>query len=117
MHEKWRRQVKSYIDSKVRQAVEWLYSVRVSIVKVGYPKNIAQEKGNFSNVHVWTYGYLLRKIYEVAGEYSTAVSFVDEKKPHQNARYMEIAAGKRLKAEKVFNTSGSCLQHSHNSES
>ena len=70
--------------------------------------------GNFSNVHVWTYGYLLRKIYEVAEEYSTAVSFVDEEKPHQNARYMEIAAGKRLKAEKVFNTSGSCLQHSHN---
>jgi hypothetical protein len=70
--------------------------------------------GNFSNVHVWTYGYLPRKIYEVAEEYSTAVSFVDEKKPHQNARYMEIAAGKRLKAEKVFNASGSCIQHSHN---
>ena len=41
----------------------------VSIVKVGYPRYIAQESGDFDNVHVWTYGYLLRRIYEVAEEY------------------------------------------------
>jgi putative transposase len=27
MYSKWRRQVKAYIDSKVRQAIEWLHSV------------------------------------------------------------------------------------------
>jgi hypothetical protein len=27
----------------------------VSTIKVGYPKNIAQEKGNFNNNNVWTY--------------------------------------------------------------
>jgi putative transposase len=78
MYSGWRRQVKSYVDSGVRQAVEWLYSVGVSIVKVGYPKNIAQENGDFSNVHVWTYGYLLRRIYEVAEEHGITVVYVGE---------------------------------------
>jgi hypothetical protein len=30
----------------------------------------------------------------VAEEYSTTVSFIGEEKLHQNARYMEMAAGK-----------------------
>jgi putative transposase len=78
MYSRWRRQVKSYVDSGVRRAVEWLYSVGVSVVKVGYPKNIAQENGDFNNVHVWTYGYLLRRIYEVAEEHGIAVVYVGE---------------------------------------
>ena len=49
----------------------------VSTIKIGYPKNIAQEKGNFNN-NVWTYGYLLRSIFEVAEEYGMDVVYVDE---------------------------------------
>jgi putative transposase len=78
MYSKWRGQIKSYIDSRVRQAIEWLYNVGVSIIKVGYPKNIAQENGDFNNVHVWTYDYLLRRIYEVAEEYGITVVYVNE---------------------------------------
>lgn len=78
MYSKWRRRVKAYIDSRVRQVIEWLYNTGVSIIKIGYPKNIAQENGNFNNVHVWTYGYLLRRIYEVAEEYRIAVVYVSE---------------------------------------
>jgi putative transposase len=128
MYMKWRRQIKHYIDAKVRQAIEWLYGVGVSTVKVGYPKKssqnylsfsfrffvflygvleelkdtcspsnnsinnhtpkirnfemsskyITQENGNFDNVHVWTYGYLLRGISEVAEEYGIDVIYVDE---------------------------------------
>jgi putative transposase len=78
MHGKWQRQVRHYIDAKVREAVEWLYDVGVSTVKVGYPKYIAQDNGNFDNVHVWTYGYLLRRIREVAEEYGINVVYVDE---------------------------------------
>ena len=78
MYVKWRRQVRHYIDAKVRQAMEWLYDVGVSRIKVGYPKNIAQEKGNFNNNNVWTYGYLLRRIFEVAEEYGMDVVYVDE---------------------------------------
>jgi putative transposase len=69
MYSKWRRQVKHYIDVKVREAVEWLYDIGVSTIKVGYPKGIARRNGNFNNVHIWTYGYLLRRIREVAEEY------------------------------------------------
>ena len=54
MYAKWKRQVRHYINAKVRQAIEWLYDVGVSRIKVGYPKGIAKENGDFDNVHVWT---------------------------------------------------------------
>ncbi len=62
----------------MREAVEWLHNAGVSKIKVGYPRYIAQENGNFNNVHVWTYGYLLRRIREVAEEYGISVIYVDE---------------------------------------
>jgi putative transposase len=79
MYMKWRRQIKHYINAKVRQVIEWLYDVGVSTIKVGYPKYIAQENGNFNNVRIWTYGYLLRRISEVAEEYGIRVVPVDER--------------------------------------
>jgi putative transposase len=78
MYMKWRSQIKNYINAKVREAVEWLYDVGVSTVKVGYPKYIAQENGNFNNNNVWTYGLLLRRLSEVAEEYGIRVIYVDE---------------------------------------
>jgi len=97
MCSKWRLQVKSYIDSKVRQAIEWLYSAGVSTIKVGYPKYIAQENGNFNNVHVWTYGYLLRRIYEVAEEYGMIVVYVDEAHTSSKCPLHGERCGKRIK--------------------
>jgi putative transposase len=78
MYAKWRRQVRHYIDAKVREAVEWLYDIGVSTIKVGYPKGITQENGDFDNTRVWTYGLLLRRIREVAEEYGISVIYVDE---------------------------------------
>jgi len=78
MYAKWRRQVRHYIDARVREAVEWLYDVGVSRIKVGYPKGIAQENGDLNNIHVWTYRYLLKRIAEVAEEYGIDVVYVDE---------------------------------------
>jgi putative transposase len=63
MYSRWRRQVRHYIDVEVRQAMEWLYSVGVSTIKVGYPKYIAQRNGNFDNSNIWTYGYLLKRVF------------------------------------------------------
>jgi putative transposase len=97
MHSKWRRQIKAYIDSKVRQAIEWLYDMRVSIIKIGYPKNIAQENGDFNNVNVWTYGYLLRRIYEVAEEYGIAVVYVNEAYTSSKCPIHKEKCGKRVK--------------------
>jgi putative transposase len=51
MYMKWRRQIRHYINTKVREAMEWLYDVGVSTVKVGYPRYIALKSGNFDNVH------------------------------------------------------------------
>ena len=112
MYSKWRRQVKAYIDSRVRQAIEWLYSVGVSVIKIGYPKYIAQENGDFNNVHVWTYGYLLRRIYEVAEEYGIAVVYTDEAYTSSKCPIHGDGCGKRVKRglfkctklNKVFNT-------------
>ena len=97
MHSKWRSQVKSYINNKVRETFEWLYSVGVSIVNVGYPKNIAQENGDFHNVHVWTYGYLLKRISEVAEEYGITVVHVDEAYTSSKCPLHGHNCGKRIK--------------------
>ncbi|MCL7394546.1 MAG: RNA-guided endonuclease TnpB family protein [Thaumarchaeota archaeon] len=78
MYAKWRRQIRSYINAKVREAIEWLYDVGVSTIKIGYPKGITQENGDLNNVHVWTYRYLLKRISEVAEEYGISVIYVDE---------------------------------------
>jgi len=79
MYTKWRRQVRHYINTKVREAIEWLYNAGVSKIKVGYPRYIAQRNGDFDNNHVWTYGLLLRRIAEVAEEYGINVIYVDER--------------------------------------
>jgi putative transposase len=97
MYSKWRRQAKFYIDSRVRQAIEWLHSVGVSVIKVGYPKYIAQENGDFNNVHVWTYGYLLRRIYEVAEEYGLTVVYIDEAYTSSRCPIHSEGCGSRVK--------------------
>jgi len=79
MYAKWRRQVRHYINTKVREAIEWLYNAGVSTIKVGYPKGITQRNGNFDNNRVWTYRYLLKRIAEVAEEYGISVIYVDER--------------------------------------
>jgi putative transposase len=97
IYSKWRRQVKAFIDSRVRQAIEWLYNMGVSIIKVGYPKNIAQENGDFNIVHVWTYGYLLRRIYEVAEEYGIVIVYVNEAYSSSKCPIHKEKCGKRIK--------------------
>ncbi|MEM3833706.1 MAG: transposase [Thermoprotei archaeon] len=83
MYKRWRRQVKNYIDWAVRNAVKWLYLRRVSTVLLGYPKYLTQDnnkssKVNFEVVHVWNYGYLVRRIIEVGEEYGIKVELVSE---------------------------------------
>ena len=73
MYRSWRIEVENYIDSKVRSVMKVLYEIGVSRLKEGYPKYIAQEKGNFNNVQVWTYGYLVRRLREVGEEYGIEV--------------------------------------------
>jgi len=111
MYSKWRRELKSFINTQIRRLVERLYENRVSTVYIGYPKNIAQENGNFNTVQVWSYGYLLRRLNEVSEEYGVAVLFVDESYTsttcpiHGNECGRRISRGlfKCTKLNKVFN--------------
>jgi putative transposase len=112
MYVKWRRQIKHYINAKVRETIEWLYDVEVSKIKVGYPKYIAQDNGNFDNVHVWTYRYLLKRISEVAKEYGIDVVYVDEAYTSSRCPWHGDGCGIRVsrglfkctRLDKVFNT-------------
>jgi len=111
IYRKWRMQVKSFIDTQVRRFVERLHEIRVSTIYMGYPKNISQENGNFNNVHVWTYGYLLRRLSEVSEEYGITVVFVDEAYTSSMCPLHGYGCGKRIsrglfkcmRLSKVFN--------------
>jgi len=111
MYMKWRMQVKSFIDTQVRRLIERLYEIGVSTVYVGYPKNIAQGNGNFNNVHVWSYGYLLRRVSEVSEEYGIAVVFIDEAYTSSTCPVHGYGCGRRIsrglfkctRLNKVFN--------------
>ncbi|MGC8570193.1 MAG: zinc ribbon domain-containing protein [Caldivirga sp.] len=112
MYRRWRFQVKNYINSKVRLVMEKLYEVGVSRLKVGYPRYTAQENGNFNNVHVWTYGYLLRRLEEVGEEYGVEVILSNEEYSSSKCPlHRSVECGVRIKrglfkcikANKVFN--------------
>jgi len=95
-----------------REAVEWLYGVGVSTIKVGYPKYIAQENGNFDNVHVWIYGLLLGRLSEAAEEYGINIIYVDESYTSSRCPWHGDGCGVRIhrglfkctRLGKVFNT-------------
>jgi len=111
MYLKWHRQVKSFIDTQVRRLIEQLHEIRVSTVYVGYPKNIAQENGDFNTVQVWSYSYLLRRLSEVSGEYGITVIFIDEAYTSSTCPVHGHGCGKRIsrglfkctRLSKVFN--------------
>jgi len=52
MYSRWRRQMKSYIDGKVRQVVEWLYSAGVSVIKVGYSTMETSTTSKFGHMDI-----------------------------------------------------------------
>ncbi|MEM4971063.1 MAG: transposase [Sulfolobales archaeon] len=83
IYKRWRKQIKSYIDWAVRNTIEWLYHSGVRKIYVGHPKYASQEpnkgsKINFEIIHIWSYGYLLRRLRDVAEEYGIEVEHVDE---------------------------------------
>ena len=111
LYERGRRQAKSYIDTQVRRVVEWLYNIGVSTIYVGYPKYIAQQKGNFNVSNVWSYGYVIERLTEVAEEYGMKVEEVNEAYTSTTCPIHGDSCGKRIvrglfkcfKLNKVFN--------------
>ena len=77
-----------------RDTLEWLYENGDSRITIGYPRNIAQKplkssKINFEIVHVWSYGYLLRRLREVSEECGIEAKPDDEKLTQQHAHHAE----------------------------
>ena len=111
LYEKGRRQAKSYINTQVRRVVEWLYNIGVSTIYVGYPKYIAQKKGNFNISNVWSYSYAIKRLKEVAEEYGMTVEEVNEAYTSSTCPVHGDSCGKRIvrglfkceKLNKVFN--------------
>jgi len=111
MYRRWRSQAKAFINTQVRKFVERLYESGVATIYVGSPKDIAQQKGNFNTVQVWSYGYLLRRLIEVSEEYGITVILVDESYTSSMCPLHGSGCGKRItrglfkctRLNKVFN--------------
>jgi len=95
-HERGRRQARSYIDTQVRRVIEWLYNIGVSTIYVGYPKYIAQQKGNFNVSNGWSYDYVIERLTEVAEDYGMKVEEVDEAYTSSTCPIHGDSCGKRI---------------------
>jgi len=65
-------------EGLAREIVESLYDKGVGEIYIGYPKGIAQDKGNERNTNFWNYSTIIKRIKNVAKEYGIKVKLVDE---------------------------------------
>jgi len=70
--------LKNAREGLTREIVETLYDKGVGEIYVGYPKGIAQDKGNERNTNFWSYLAIINRIKDVAQEYRIKVKLVDE---------------------------------------
>ena len=70
--------LKNAREGLTREIVETLYDKGVGQIKIGYPKGIAQDKGNERNSNFWSYLAIIKRIKNVAEEYGIKVKLVDE---------------------------------------
>jgi transposase len=70
--------LKNAREGLAREIVETLYDKGVGEIYIGYPKGIAQDKGNERNSNFWSYSSIIKRIKNVAQEYGIKVKLVDE---------------------------------------
>ena len=70
--------LKNVREGLAREIVETLYDKGVGEIYIGYPKGIAQDKGNERNTNFWSYLSIIKRIKKVAEEYKIKVKLVDE---------------------------------------
>jgi len=78
MYRKARLQMKNYIDHQIRELFRWLRENGVGTLVVGLPKDVAHQNGSEYTVQIWTYGYITRRLKEVAEEEGVQLYFVSE---------------------------------------
>jgi len=69
--------LKNAREGLAREIVESLYDKGVGEIYIGYPKGIAQDKGNERNSNFWSYSSIIKRIKNVAQEYGIKVKLVD----------------------------------------
>jgi transposase len=70
--------LKNAREGLARELVETLYDKGVGEIFIGYPKGIAQDKGNERNTNFWSYLAIIKRIKDIAQEYGIKVKLVDE---------------------------------------
>ena len=70
--------LKNAREGLAREVVETLYDKGVWEIDIGYPKGIAQDKGNKRNSNFWNYSSIINRIKDVAQEYGIKVKPVNE---------------------------------------
>ena len=69
--------LKNAREGMARELVEKLYDNGVSKINVGYPKGIAQSKGNERNSNFWNYDAIINRLIDVGEEFGITVKRVD----------------------------------------
>ena len=70
--------LKNAREGLAREIVESLYDKGVGEIFIGYPKGIAQDKGNERNTNFWSYSSIIKRIKNVAQEYGIKIKPVNE---------------------------------------
>jgi len=78
MYRKMRLQMKNYIDHQIRELFRWLRDNGIGTIVVGLPHDIAHQNSNEYTVNIWSYGYIIRRLKEVAEEQGITIYFVTE---------------------------------------
>jgi len=70
--------LKNAREGLAREVIESLYDKGVGEIDIGYPKGIAQDKGNERNSNFWNYSSIITRVKQVGKEYGIKVKLVDE---------------------------------------
>jgi len=70
--------LKNAREGLAREVVESLYDKGVGEIDIGYPKGIAQGKGNERNSNFWNYSSIITRVKQVGKEYGIKVKPVNE---------------------------------------
>jgi putative transposase len=70
--------LKNAREGLAREVADSLYDKGIEEIDIGYPKGIAQSKGNEINSNFWNYSSIIARVKQVGKEYGIKVKLVDE---------------------------------------
>jgi transposase len=90
--------LKNAREGLAREIVESLYDKGVGEIYIGYPKGIAQDKGNERNSNFWNYLAIIARVKQVGKEYGIKVKPVNKENTSKTCSlYGEIHENRRIK--------------------